>query len=177
MKKLITGAIAGTVGIALLVGGAGTFALWSSQAQVDSTIINSGHLTLTASGTGTWKESGAAAALPTDYKIIPGKTVVFTQDLVIDAVGNDLTAELKYTPIVENGGLASFVDTTVTVVENSTDIDSAVLNGNTVLDIKKPGTYTVTATVTAYFRSNVTGQDGANSMLNPDAMTFTLAQK
>lgn len=183
MKKLITGAIAGTVGIALLVGGAGTFALWSSQAQVTSTNIQAGHMTLEAVAGGKWQEissTNVATDLPSGYKIIPGKTVQFTQDLAITAVGNDLKADLTYGDLTKSTSdtLSTYMKNVAVVVSSSdANVVPSTVNGKTVLSVNAPGTYTVKVAVKATFDPAVTGQQGADLTYSLNTLGFTLAQK
>src|ERR1700710_1730368 len=44
MNKLVKGAVAGAVGVTLLLGGAGTFALWNSTIGVSTGSISTGNL-------------------------------------------------------------------------------------------------------------------------------------
>ena len=44
MNKLVKGAVAGAAGIALLLGGAGTFALWNASTNVSTGSISTGTL-------------------------------------------------------------------------------------------------------------------------------------
>ena len=64
MNKLLKGAIAGAAGVALLLGGAGTFALWNSSATVTGGNIDAGNLHVADSGTaGTWPANGPPITL------------------------------------------------------------------------------------------------------------------
>src|SRR5688572_6565363 len=55
MNKMIKGSIAGATGVALLMGGFGTYALWSDSETLDGSSITSGVLGVEA-GAVTWKD-------------------------------------------------------------------------------------------------------------------------
>src|SRR4051812_43560391 len=97
MNKLMKAAIAGAAGIALLAGGAGTFAVWNSTASIGSnSTISSGNLAITANNNGTWKAGTTTltSAQLAAYRLVPGKTLTYTQTLNIVATGDGLTATL-----------------------------------------------------------------------------------
>ena len=173
MKKLITGAIAGSVGIALLFGGAGTFALWTSQATVGAPAVMAGHLTLNAGSAGKWQENGVD--VPAGYKIIPGKTVTYKQTLTIDAEGKDLKADLTWSGGVGTGSLVTSDSITQSVsVVPAAGQSNITATGSTV-SISQPGIYTVDATITVTFPSTkTTGQDESLTFSNA---VFNLTQK
>ena len=52
---MLKGSIAGAAGVALLLGGAGTFALWNGDAAIAGATITAGTLTVEASE-GTWSD-------------------------------------------------------------------------------------------------------------------------
>ena len=107
MNKLVKGSIAGAAGIALLLGGAGTLAAWNSTADLSSSSIDSGNLTLAASGT--WNS--------TITNWVPGDSSTYTGTLAINATGDNLKAELKLVEdsLVFTGALADAVDITFAV--------------------------------------------------------------
>ena len=55
MNKLTKGAIATAAGIALLLGGAGTFALWNGQTTIAGGTISTGTLAIASTGSPVWK--------------------------------------------------------------------------------------------------------------------------
>lgn len=99
MNKMVKGSIAGATGIALLMGGVGTFALWSETVSVADTKISSGTLDLSAAGARTWKDISTDAVSsafdPATDKIVPGDVVEMRQPLDVTAVGKNLKAELQ----------------------------------------------------------------------------------
>jgi len=103
MNKLIKGAVTGAAGIALLLGGAGTFAAWNSSATVlAGNSVQTGKLNVSANGTGTWFDvtnaaSPVAISDISAYRIVPGATIEYRQPVTLNASGNDLAASLSFT--------------------------------------------------------------------------------
>ena len=92
MNKLIKGAIAGAAGLTLLMGGAGTFALWNADAAVSGGTIVAGDLTIAAQA-GAWKNGQKTIDTIKDYRIVPGETLTYTQDLLVTATGDNIQAK------------------------------------------------------------------------------------
>lgn len=167
MNKLVKGSIAGAAGIALLLGGAGTFALWNSSATVTAPSISAGTLSLTANNDGVWKTLAGGAWIPGTDKIIPGTTLVFTQTLTVNAVGNGLKADLTYSGMNGSGALSTLVTKTLEVTSATATVNNSTLSFT-------PGTSTVNVKLTVAFPSGST--TGQNAALDLSALTFTLAQ-
>ncbi|WIA96001.1 alternate-type signal peptide domain-containing protein [Curtobacterium sp. MCBA15_004] len=178
MHKLVTGTIAGAVGVALLLGGAGTFALWNADASTAAARISSGTLSLRTADAGAWTDvtKGRSASIdPAQVLMVPGNTYRFTQTLAIDATGNDLVADLTYAPqsITGDADLLAATTKTLSVTSSSTSISET-----------SPGTFEVrptsgTATVQVVFtialpESATTGQGGT---LDVGGLAFTLKQR
>lgn len=173
MNKFTKASVAGAVGIALLLGGAGSFALWNDSATVDAGTINAGSLTLSA-GTvadGVWKNItvGHVGVIdPASFHMVPGDTVQYTRTLTITGVGDDLSATLTPTfPAPLTGNFTS----TFAVSKVS---GPATLSGNT-LTLSSAGTAVVDVTVTLAFDEAALNdsQDGAVSL---NGLQFTLTQ-
>lgn len=100
MKKIITASVIGAAGIALLLGGAGTFALWNSSAATAGGTIVAGDLSITPSSrAATWTVNGGSPLSTLDgYPIVPGDVVRYTEDMVVSANGKGLTATLGVDP-------------------------------------------------------------------------------
>lgn len=95
MNKLAKGAIAGAAGVALLLGGAGTFAFWNSTADIAGGTITAGDLLVEQDGTaGVWVNQLGTVIDIADYRIVPGDTLTFTDDVLVTAVGDTLEATL-----------------------------------------------------------------------------------
>lgn len=173
MNKLIAGSIAGAAGIAILLGGAGSFALWTATDTVNAGQIKAGTLTLDAVGTGVWTNvtnTPTAVIDPATFKIVPGNTLEYSQDLTIVASGDDLSAILT-----SNGGAITGTITglTTSLEATSTSPNVTVVGGAiTVTDSATPATVHAVLTV-AYPVGSTDGQDGTASFTDA---TFTLSQ-
>lgn len=151
MNNSLKGAIGAAAGVALLLGGAGTFAMWNTTTSTDPATINTGQLSL-AEATGTWKHGGATIDL-SSFHLVPGDVITYTVPLTITATGDDLKAKLT----VDSGsisGLTTSGDVTVATALSSggsgvtidqTDHKSATITA------PASGDYTVDATVTVTF--------------------------
>ncbi|TFD54522.1 alternate-type signal peptide domain-containing protein [Cryobacterium frigoriphilum] len=94
MNTLLKGAIAGVAGIALLLGGAGTFALWNSSATVAGGTIVAGQLKVANNpAAGVWTVNNTVTSLAS-YRAVPGDVMVFTKTMDITATGDNLVADL-----------------------------------------------------------------------------------
>lgn len=98
MNKLLKGAIAGAAGVALLLGGAGTFALWNSSASVGGGTIVAGNLLVADSGAaGVWTH-GATVITLSSFRAVPGDTLTYTKTMNITATGDNLVGSLSLAP-------------------------------------------------------------------------------
>ena len=102
---MIKGSIAGAAGVALLLGGAGTFALWNDTAAVAGADITAGTLTVDA-GEGVWTDQTEAAINIADYRIVPGDTLTYQTLLDVEALGDNIKALLS----VDKGQLTANSD-------------------------------------------------------------------
>jgi alternate signal-mediated exported protein len=192
MNKLLKGAIAGAAGVALLLGGAGTFALWNSSATVSAGTVKSGTLSLvTTPGTATWAD--VTKATPTDitssiatYRIVPGGSIEMTQNLTINASGNRLSATLAYDPasIVKSGPATPTaadtelvanlaVSVTVDVTANANVVSSGT---NEFTVTPSASTITVPVKVRLTLPVGVSGITAQNGTVNFSGLSFTLTQ-
>jgi alternate signal-mediated exported protein len=179
MQKIVTGAVAGATGIALLLGGAGSFALWNANASSAASAISSGTLTLTAANDGVWTDltNGRSATIdPTSVLMVPGNKYQFTQTLAIRATGQDLKATLTYADqsITGDSGLIAATTKTLAVTSTSTSVVQSTSSANTFVVSPSAGTSTVKAVFTIELpQSATTGQNGS---VNVGALAFTLTQ-
>jgi len=98
MNKMIKGSVAGATGIALLMGGFGTYALWSDSEGLNSGSVQSGTLSIVSVGDATWKDVSTGAAntdWQANYKMVPGDTVTMTRAVNIDAKGKNLAVDFE----------------------------------------------------------------------------------
>lgn len=109
MNKIAKASIATAAGVALLLGGAGTFATWNSSAAAGSASIVAGNLVVQDSGTaGVWTANGSTAAIDLKtYAIVPGDVLTYTKTMSIKAEGDALQATLTLA-----GGSISAADAT-----------------------------------------------------------------
>jgi alternate signal-mediated exported protein len=187
MNKLTSGAIVGTLGIALLLGGAGTFAMWNQSTTANAGTVASGTLTIANSGTPTWKNvsadavaGGAPIANIASYKIVPGDTLEMTQTFTVAASGDNLKATLAYDPAsittatTADAALkaATTVNFTATGGGITTDATTKVVS----VASTTAGVNTVTVKLTVSLPSTVSGVTAQGGSLNLSAVSFNLAQ-
>lgn len=92
MKKTTKGALAAGTAAFMMLGGAGTFAIWTDDADVDAGVIESGRLVLTAGECADWRhEVGPETGNVIDL-VVPGDVVSTTCTFTIDALGDNLSA-------------------------------------------------------------------------------------
>jgi alternate signal-mediated exported protein len=103
MNKLLVGSLAGAAGFALLLGGAGTFALWNDNATANLGEVTTGSLTLDSDAPGVW-----SAGTPSLW--VPGDSATYTESYTIAGNGDGLQAVLtgNYSQIAESGVSAEF---------------------------------------------------------------------
>ncbi|WP_426519162.1 alternate-type signal peptide domain-containing protein [Diaminobutyricibacter sp. McL0618] len=192
MNKLTKGAIAGAAGIALLLGGAGSFALWNGNTSVNASQIQSGTLTIAANGTGTWQNTpngGSAGAVTiATFRAVPGDTLTFTQQLNISAIGDNLSAALTVDPasIVASATnptasaalkAALLAGMQVVVTTPPTGITLAASPANTYTVTGATGAKTITVTVTLPFPRGTAGDNTTQTgAVDLTGLKFTLTQ-
>ncbi|BDZ49350.1 hypothetical protein GCM10025867_15910 [Frondihabitans sucicola] len=178
MNKIITGAIAGAAGIALLLGGAGTFALWNANASSAASSVSSGTLSLSANNDGTWTDitNGRSATInPSTALMVPGNTYQFTQTLTVAATGNDLKANLTYASQSITGDAALLAATTKTLAVTSSSA-SVVASSTANTFVVSPSASTSTVKVVFTISLPASATTGQGGTLNIGALAFTLTQ-
>lgn len=97
MNKIAKGAIAGGLGVALLLGGGATLAYWTDSAAVTGGAITSGHLYVDATGDSQWRvTNGSVDDEVTNiaaFRMVPGDTLTYEATFEVDAEGDNLLAE------------------------------------------------------------------------------------
>ncbi|MFC5929347.1 alternate-type signal peptide domain-containing protein [Cryobacterium melibiosiphilum] len=191
MNTLLKGSIAGVAGIALLLGGAGTFALWNSSATVDGGTIVAGELDVEAAAAGVWTVNGAATmATLDDFVAVPGDTMVFTQTLNITASGDNLVATLELDPASigastvgndADDALALYLQKGAVLAADGTGIGVVSADNVTTITAGATGvTEAVDVTVTIDFPQNAVAGFENDTMLGSvdlSDMALTLTQK
>jgi len=95
VNRLVKVSIAGAAGIALLLGGAGTLALWNAApAAFSGSAVQSGVLRVDFTSTATAKYTGTNT-LATDIE--PGDAVTVDQPIKVTATGDTLRVTLGFT--------------------------------------------------------------------------------
>lgn len=180
MNKLLKGAVAGAAGVALLLGGAGTFALWNSTATVNVGSVASGTLSITAGAT-SWKNVASDVLLANQpissiatYKIVPGDKLELTQLVTINATGDNLKAVLSIDEATITGTLKSSL-APIVVSATGTGVTAGAAS-NTFNVAPNASASTVTVKVTLELPSTVTGTTAQSSTLNLSALGVKLDQ-
>lgn len=186
MNKLLKGAIAGAAGVALLLGGAGTFALWNDDATVNVGSVASGTLTIARSGPAVWTDVSVGAVSPGvispigSYRIVPGDKIELTQDVKIKATGNNLKATLSYDDATITTAGSDDVDLKsaliVTVDATGGANVSRIGATNTFAVTPSTTTSTVTLKVTIELPSTVSGTFAQTGTVGLAALGFKLDQ-
>ncbi|GHD45001.1 alternate-type signal peptide domain-containing protein [Mycetocola manganoxydans] len=138
MKKTTAAAVAAAVGAALLLGGAGTLAYWSDNAETTAQTISSGDLDFGTIANDTWKiqqvvttgtpsvtkKTASVDFKPDTMKIVPGDVLTRQLTLPVTLVGQNIAAELTVAPIAVPAALTSAV--TQEVFVNGTKVTAPV---------------------------------------------------
>jgi alternate signal-mediated exported protein len=168
MKSMTKGAVVTTLGVALLLGGGGTLAVWNAEQNASAGTIAAGDLNLKA-GTGEWTSTLTGPIRNvSEYRIIPGEVLTYKQPVTITMVGNSaLRAKLSVTGIdkVGNGFSADtlkFSEVNLVNAQGESGWDREV----------KAGTYTASGTLT--FHAN--GQKDMGKTLNLRSIGYKLEQ-
>lgn len=173
MKNMTKGALATAVGVALLLGGGGTLAVWNDQAQSNAGEIAAGNLDLEA-GAGAWSSnvSGSIADI-SSYRVVPGETLTYSQPLTVTLVGDKLAATLKVTGADANHG---FEPGTFTLGAPTITKGGITLPADQVL---KPGDdlSDVVASVTFAFNASTTGRQSVNATYDFSGIGYYLEQQ
>lgn len=177
MNKLTKGAVAAAAAIALLLGGAGTFATWNASSAVAAAGITAGNLSIAPGAVaGVWSDATGAIDLST-YRVTPGDVLTFTQDFDITATGHSLPATLSLTDGSITAASSSAADIALAAaLGNSAVLTATGLTADAAGDYIVPvGTTSVTVTVTVTFPSTAdnASQNGAVSL---SGMSVTLTQ-
>lgn len=185
MNKLIKGAIAGTAGVVLLLGGGGTLALWNSSTVVAAGPVSSGTLAVSASGLPSWMDVSSdktAASIPAiaAFKMVPGDTVELTQDLTVTATGNNLKATLAYddATLLATGAAATALKAALVIEVNATGGANVTRIGtsNTFTVTPAAAASTVTVTVRITLPASVSDATIQNATVDLSGLAFKLQQ-
>ena len=200
MSKLTKATIAGAAGVALLLGGAGTFATWNATAPISGGTIVAGSLLVGTPAAGTWSVTHLAAGSGTvygssaattlaSYKASPGDKLTYTTTVPITVSGTNLVATLALAPgaiaasapgSAANTALAGFLTLNTIVAMSGTGITgtapSYVINGGPTGTNNAIVNATVTATIT--FSSGTASTENTSMLGSVDlsGMAISLVQ-
>lgn len=144
MKKITKAAIAGTVGAALLVGGAGSLAFWTDSSEGPQVEIQSGQLDLgtVASTEQSWLiqqvVAGTAAQPAVAFNaasdlIVPGDVLTTTVEIPVTLVGKNLEAVLAVdVDALSVGEAPSAADTALLAALQGGGVTVTTINGTAV---------------------------------------------
>jgi alternate signal-mediated exported protein len=157
----VKGSVAAAAGVAVLLGGAGTFALWNANGAIGTTGTETGSLTAEFGDTTSWQDVTTGAANPiadiAAFRMVPGDTVVGTTTVDVTATGENLLVDA--TLDAEAADLPEGVTATVVLTDGGTEVTS--LQGSNAGE-----TYNLSAAVTLTFAA-----DAAGSMTEPIDLT------
>ncbi len=203
MNKITKAAIAGSIGVALLLGGAGTLATWNASAPISGGTIVAGNLSVGAPATATWTvqhltigsttayDAAVTTTLAT-YKASPGDKLTYTTTMPVTVSGTLLQVKSSLTP-----GSVTATSSGPTLPADAAMVTA--LTGNVVTTLSLPiagaitgsaPTYTITpgatplsttATVTATLTFPLNATSGSENgymagSVNLSAMAVTLTQ-
>lgn len=192
MNKLTKGAIAGAAGIALLLGGAGSFALWNADATASAGTITSGTLALVSNSTdpnGAWSNATGSIASIANYKAVPGDVLTLTKKIDVTAIGDNLNATLAVDPatikpasttnaadVALQSALTTGSNLSVTIASLPTGI-TAIAGTNTFKVTGATQTKTVSVTVSLTFPQGTSGDNTTqNGHVDLSGLGFSLTQ-
>ncbi|WP_109472391.1 alternate-type signal peptide domain-containing protein [Ornithinimicrobium cavernae] len=152
--------VAAGLGVVLLAGAGGTFALWSAEDSTTTGTVTDGHLALDVAA-GHWETAaGAPIGDLAAYRMVPGDSITFVTEVTPTIVGDNLRATLQ-------GALPQQPATHWEVVASLPD-------GLTVVDAGDNGVaipLTVSVTLPAS-----SGNESQQQVLALDDLTLTLQQ-
>ena len=182
MNKLVKGAVAGAAGIALLLGGAGTFALWNASTSVSTGSVSTGTLAFGTNGAATWADVSPGATSsswnPATQSMVPGDVVTLTQTVTINATGKNLSAQLAYsipTAAIPTDLVGKLVPT-MTVTKQSGDATVSGTGSPYTITPTAGGTSVFSVVLTFTFDRTTSGVVGQNEAVSLGGSTFTLTQ-
>ncbi len=163
MNSFVKGGIAAAAGLALLLGGAGSLAFWSDTESLNGGTVNSGTLALSSNADGAWDE--------TITNIVPGDVITYTETFEIEAVGDNLEAELTTNIDDLTVGITGVdVAETFTLLDSGSNPVTATAGVYTL----SPDTYTLTVQIVVTFPWAETG--GMDSSLDLADIEIELTQ-
>jgi alternate signal-mediated exported protein len=171
MNKMIKGALVTGVGVALLLGGGGTLAVWNVQQESSAGQIVAGDLNLTAE-TGIWTLNGKEIDDISTFRAVPGDELTYTQDLTVALKGDRMNANLTVTQPENSSFKAGTVQ--VSEVKVTDAAGHSVTNPLTPQNLPTDGR--VTASTTFTFDVKTSGRDSVSAVYDFSQVSYTLEQ-
>lgn len=172
-RKAVKGIVALAAAAVLLVGGYGTYALWSSTTTLDGGAVNSGQLKLVDPTPGVWTDvsAGAPGTVIPDiaaFNIVPGDTLTYSTSATVRAQGDNLAATLAADPTSVTGDPELLADVAVSTVVS--------IGGTTVAAITEDNDGDSVATVVTFAFSAASGNTTQLENLDLSNLKLTLTQ-
>lgn len=158
-KGAVKGTVAAAAGVAVLLGGMGTFALWNVDGAIGVGQTRTGTLTATFGDAVAWEDLTTGAANPIEdvaaFRMVPGDVVVGTTSVTVTATGENLLVDAGLD--VGEGALPADVAATVVL----TDDDAGSAPVTTLQGTNAGKVYHLTAEVRLEFDEDATGSADA----------------
>lgn len=188
MKKTTKGALAAGTAAFMMLGGAGTFAVWTDDATADVGTIESGSMSIepvldpvSGLACSDWRHGNGRAAGEAVVRIVPGDRITKTCSFTVRAEGDNLEAtlttpsELTYTASGTAGNsapAAGALSLPITAAYTLDGVDVATVTQDDDGEV-------LVATITADFplgTATVNGNDTQNVLADLDELAVTLDQ-
>jgi alternate signal-mediated exported protein len=177
--RVVKGGLAAAAATAVLLGGAGVFALWNNTATTDGGTISTGELSLSVTDS-QWTITDTDGVLtvgsvvdPDTFRASPNDVLTFDATVDVVAEGSDMLAELTVdqTSVVIDPALASHV--TVEMVDPNGSDDVIEITGR-----EDGASQTVPVQVVVTFDDSMSGTAGQSlaTAVALDALAFNLVQ-
>ncbi|MBY4129701.1 alternate-type signal peptide domain-containing protein [Rhodococcus fascians] len=190
MNKATKGAVAAGAAAVLLLGGLGSLAVWNDSETLGGGTITSGDLRLTLVENSVNWQDVSYDVTPVDinidtFRIVPGDTVAYTADFLVEAEGENLTANLTAdtsTILADDDPASAQLLAAITPVVTATDEDDNPLPtdgaGTAVITrtTSDPADQTITVEVRFTFDRNTAGVVAQNQNISLANFTLDLTQ-
>ncbi|MGU3292552.1 alternate-type signal peptide domain-containing protein [Williamsia sp. M5A3_1d] len=176
MNRNAKGALAAGAAVVVLLGGAGSYALWDDTASGANGSVTTGQLKLTAVGTPTWTDVsttgivGGTTVNPVTDFLVPRDTWEYTTNYTALATGKNMKAQVTVNP-----GTAGTLPTGVTFTPTVTVAGGTPGAPGAPVTITPGAARTIEVKVTVAF-ADVTGSTSQNTPVNVSGMTVNLNQ-
>jgi len=180
MNKMMKGSVAGAVGVTVLMGGFGTYALWTDSDTLDATEVNSGVLTIESNDDGAYANPSNTAdpSWGANSLMVPGDVVTYTETFDLSGTGKNLKGTVDFatqamSSTFASGDLTRDIDVTITGGSAAITETAAGSNDFTFDDPFQSATLKVVVTYTFV---DADGTDSQSATASTPATTLTIAQ-